>query len=124
MNNRSLNLDKLILLCEPTQILVSPFYERRGQMQRSLKHSNRHFKNAIKHLPLGVSSNFRYWGEDKTIYVDHGKGGRITDIDGNEYVDYRTGRGYHQWRRVMARATVVRDAFFEPPRRQTPLAHW
>lgn len=62
-------------------------------MQRSLKHSNRHFRNAVKHLPLGVSSNFRYWGEDKTIYVDHGKGGRVTDIDGNEYVDYRMGYG-------------------------------
>ena len=62
-------------------------------MQRSLKHSNRHFKKAVQRLPLGVSSNFRYWGEDKTIYVDHGKGGRITDIDGNEYVDYRMGYG-------------------------------
>ena len=40
-----------------------------------------------------MSSNFRYWGEDKTIYVEHGKGGRITDIDGNEYVDYRMGYG-------------------------------
>jgi glutamate-1-semialdehyde aminotransferase len=27
------------------------------------------------------------------IYVDHGKGGRITDIDGNKYVDYRMGYG-------------------------------
>ena len=62
-------------------------------MQRSLKHSNRHFQKAIKRLPLGVSSNFRYWGEDKTIYVEHGKGGRLTDIDGNKYVDYRMGYG-------------------------------
>lgn len=44
-------------------------------------------------MPLGVSSNFRYWGDDKTIYIDHGKGGLITDIDGNEYVDYRMGYG-------------------------------
>jgi glutamate-1-semialdehyde 2,1-aminomutase len=62
-------------------------------MQRSLKNSNRHFQKAIKRLPLGVSSNFRYWGEEKTIYVKHGKGGRITDIDGNKYVDYRMGYG-------------------------------
>jgi glutamate-1-semialdehyde 2,1-aminomutase len=62
-------------------------------MTRSLKRSNQHFKKAVKRIPLGVSSNFRYWGDDKTIYVDHGRGSRITDIDGNEYVDYRMGYG-------------------------------
>jgi glutamate-1-semialdehyde 2,1-aminomutase len=38
-------------------------------------------------------SNFRYWGDDRTIYVAHGKGGRLFDIDGNSYVDYRLGYG-------------------------------
>ena len=38
-------------------------------MARSLTRSNAHFRKAITRLPLGVSSNFRYWGEDKTIYV-------------------------------------------------------
>ncbi|NNE06324.1 MAG: aminotransferase class III-fold pyridoxal phosphate-dependent enzyme [Xanthomonadales bacterium] len=61
--------------------------------KRKLTRSNAHFKKAITALPLGVSSNFRFWGEDKTIYVDHGRGGRIQDIDGNEYVDYRMGYG-------------------------------
>jgi glutamate-1-semialdehyde 2,1-aminomutase len=59
----------------------------------SLARSNQHFRQAVKRLPLGVSSNFRYWGEDKTIYVDHGKGGCIWDIDGNEYIDYRLAYG-------------------------------
>ena len=40
-----------------------------------------------------MSSNFRYWGEDKTIYVKSGKGARLTDIDGNEYIDYRLAYG-------------------------------
>lgn len=62
-------------------------------MSRSLKKSNQQFKKAVTKLPLGVSSNFRYWGEDKTIYAKHGRGGRLTDIDGNEYVDYRMGYG-------------------------------
>ena len=62
-------------------------------MRRSLKKSNAHFKKAVTRLPLGVASNFRYWGEERTIYVDHGKGGRIWDIDGNEYIDYRLGYG-------------------------------
>jgi glutamate-1-semialdehyde 2,1-aminomutase len=62
-------------------------------MTRSLVKSNAHFKKALRRLPLGVSSNFRYWGEDKTIYVKSANGARITDIDGNEYIDYRLGYG-------------------------------
>jgi len=60
---------------------------------RSLARSNQHFKRAVKKLPLGVSSNFRYWGDDKTIYVKRGKGGRFWDIDDNEYIDYRLAYG-------------------------------
>ena len=60
---------------------------------RSLSRSNAHFNKANGKMPLGVSSNFRYWGDDKTIYIDHGKGARIWDIDGNEYIDYRLGYG-------------------------------
>ncbi len=61
--------------------------------RRPLERSNAHFKKAVQAMPLGVSSNFRYWGDDKTLYIDHGRGGRITDIDGNEYIDYRMGYG-------------------------------
>ena len=62
-------------------------------MARKLTNSNAHFKRAVKRLPLGVASNFRYWGEDRTIYVKHGKGARIVDLDDNVYVDYRMGYG-------------------------------
>ncbi|HLY57321.1 MAG TPA: aminotransferase class III-fold pyridoxal phosphate-dependent enzyme, partial [Stellaceae bacterium] len=62
-------------------------------MARNLDKSNAHFRKALTKLPLGVASNFRYWGEDRTIYVKSGRGGRITDIDGNVYVDYRLGYG-------------------------------
>ncbi len=60
---------------------------------RDLSRSNAQFQKAVKRLPLGVSSTFRYWGDDRTIYVSHGKGGRTWDIDGNNYVDYRLGYG-------------------------------
>jgi glutamate-1-semialdehyde 2,1-aminomutase len=60
---------------------------------RSLKKSNEHFKRALKSMPLGVSSNFRYWGEDKTLFVKRAKGARFWDIDDNEYIDYRLGYG-------------------------------
>jgi glutamate-1-semialdehyde 2,1-aminomutase len=62
-------------------------------MSRSLEKSNLHFQRAVKYLPLGVASNFRYWGEDRTIYVQKGRGARIWDIDGNGYIDYRLGYG-------------------------------
>ncbi|MGD2130510.1 MAG: aminotransferase class III-fold pyridoxal phosphate-dependent enzyme [Lysobacterales bacterium] len=62
-------------------------------MRRSLTRSNQHHLKALTKLPLGVSSNFRYWGAEKTIYAKRGRGGRIWDIDDNEYVDYRLGYG-------------------------------
>jgi len=62
-------------------------------MSRILDRSNRHHRKAVQKLPLGVSSNFRYWGPDKTIYVDHARGARLWDVDGNEYIDYRMGYG-------------------------------
>jgi glutamate-1-semialdehyde 2,1-aminomutase len=62
-------------------------------MARTLAKSREHFQRAVQRLPLGVASNFRYWGEERTIYVKYGRGGRITDIDDNVYVDYRLGYG-------------------------------
>jgi len=62
-------------------------------MARKLTNNNAHFKRAVQRLPLGVASNFRYWGDDRTIYVKQGKGARIVDLDDNVYVDYRMGYG-------------------------------
>ncbi|MEC8379209.1 MAG: aminotransferase class III-fold pyridoxal phosphate-dependent enzyme [Myxococcota bacterium] len=48
---------------------------------------------AHTHMPQGVAENYRYWGEDKTVFVDNVKGCRLTDCDGKEYVDFRLGYG-------------------------------
>jgi glutamate-1-semialdehyde 2,1-aminomutase len=61
--------------------------------QRSLERSRQHLQRAKRSLPLGVTSNFRYWGDERTIYIRRGKGARIWDIDDNEYIDYRLGYG-------------------------------
>jgi glutamate-1-semialdehyde 2,1-aminomutase len=50
------------------------------------------YRRALRTIPGGADSNFRAWGED-TIYVDRGKGGRVWDLDGNEFVDLRMGYG-------------------------------
>ncbi len=62
-------------------------------MARSLQKNNAHFRRALAKLPLGVSSNFRYWGDAKTLYVKTSSGPRIWDLDDNEYIDYRLGYG-------------------------------
>src|SRR3954468_155914 len=50
------------------------------------------YRRALDVMPGGTDSNFRAWGDD-TIYVDRGQGGRVWDMDGNEYVDLRMGYG-------------------------------
>jgi glutamate-1-semialdehyde 2,1-aminomutase len=41
--------------------------------------------------PGGVHSNVRLSGPQ--VFIDHAKGSRIVDVDGNEYVDYLLGQG-------------------------------
>lgn len=67
--------------------------ENGAEMTRSLEKSNQHYKRADKQLPLGVSSNFRDWGPEQTIYLARAKGARVWDLDDNEYIDYRLGYG-------------------------------
>ena len=51
------------------------------------------FQRGRKVLVNGVSSGFRYWGDDDTIVVDHGEGAYIFDMDGKRYIDYHLGFG-------------------------------
>ena len=44
-------------------------------------------------IPLGVNSNFRYWGDGITPYVKRAKGAMLWDVDGNQYIDYRLAFG-------------------------------
>jgi glutamate-1-semialdehyde 2,1-aminomutase len=50
-------------------------------------------RRALKVMPLGVNSNFRFWGEDVTPYINKAKGAYIWDSDGNKYIDYRMAFG-------------------------------
>lgn len=44
-------------------------------------------------MPLGVNSNFRFWGEGTTPYVERAKGAYLWDVDGRRYIDYRLAFG-------------------------------
>jgi len=51
------------------------------------------FDRAMKVISKGVSSNFRYWGPEETPVLARGKGAKVWDADGNEFIDYRLGWG-------------------------------
>jgi glutamate-1-semialdehyde 2,1-aminomutase len=60
---------------------------------KSGEKSRRMFERARKAMPHGVTSNFRYWGDDKTLVLKRAKGAYVWDQDDNRYVDYRLGFG-------------------------------
>lgn len=62
-------------------------------MPISHEKSNSLQRRASAVMPLGVNSNFRYWGKDVTPYVQKAKGGYLWDVDGNRYIDYRLAFG-------------------------------
>ena len=51
------------------------------------------FARAKANLVNGVSSQFRYWGDDDTLVIDRGEGAYVFDMDGNRYIDYQCGFG-------------------------------
>ncbi len=61
-------------------------------MNRPYSQTRAAFQRAKKVMPLGVSSNFRYAGDD-TMVVKRGEGAYIWDMDDNRYIDYRLGFG-------------------------------
>jgi glutamate-1-semialdehyde aminotransferase len=57
------------------------------QLEKSLKE----FENGKSLIPggvLGIRRPYNFVQGEFPIYFDEGKGGRVTDIDGNEYIDY------------------------------------
>jgi glutamate-1-semialdehyde 2,1-aminomutase len=54
--------------------------------------SKRLFGRAEGSLPLGVASSFQA-NDPYPIYLDRGRGSRVWDVDGNEYVDFHNGFG-------------------------------
>src|ERR687897_3806156 len=54
--------------------------------------SHRATDRARRVMPLGVPSSIQFF-EPHPIVVRHAAGSRMTDVDGNEYVDYDMGFG-------------------------------
>jgi len=50
-------------------------------------------QRAYQVMPLGVNSNFRFWGDGITPYMERALGAYLWDVDGNRYIDYRLAFG-------------------------------
>ena len=48
---------------------------------------------ARRHMPQGVAENYRYWGDDRTVFVEQAQGCKFTDCDGKTFTDFRLGYG-------------------------------
>lgn len=51
------------------------------------------FKRALACMPSGVTSNYRYWGDNKSLVLKRGEGAYIWDQDNKKYLDYRMAFG-------------------------------
>ncbi|WP_455284414.1 aspartate aminotransferase family protein [[Eubacterium] cellulosolvens] len=66
--------------------------EERARFEAATKRSGELFNVSKTLTPFGVHSNYRYV-DPYPIYFRGGKGSRISDVDGNEYIDFNMGFG-------------------------------
>jgi glutamate-1-semialdehyde 2,1-aminomutase len=50
------------------------------------------YERAVAVMPRGVPSSFQA-ADPRPVYLSHGEGSRVWDVDGNEYVDFHNGFG-------------------------------
>lgn len=72
-------------LAELTELERERFLARTGGSQAK-------YDRAVQVMPKGVPSSFQA-GEPRPIYLSHGGGSRVWDVDGNEYIDFHNGFG-------------------------------
>jgi len=66
--------------------MASVMPDRASNHNRSLARSQELFRQASELTPGGVHSNVR-WADPHPLYFERGRGSRIWDVDGNEYID-------------------------------------
>ena len=64
----------------------------RGKLLASTEGSQRYYERALAVMPRGVPSSFQA-ADPRPIYLSHGEGSHVWDVDGNEYVDFHNGFG-------------------------------
>lgn len=69
------------------------FHVGTGIVTLSFEHSRKRIQLASRHLPGGVSSNFRLGIQPTPLVFDHAEGPYLHDADGNRLIDYYLGMG-------------------------------
>jgi glutamate-1-semialdehyde 2,1-aminomutase len=73
--------------------VVPKLIEREEEKFRAArKKSDAMWKEAREYISKGVPSSFQD-APPQPLFVDHGKGSKVWDVDGNEYVDFHNGFG-------------------------------
>ncbi|KKX55752.1 glutamate-1-semialdehyde 2,1-aminomutase [Brevibacillus borstelensis] len=96
-----------------------------------MDNSSRMFEEAQRYIPGGVNSPVRAFKSvgGNPVYIAKGEGSRITDVDGNSYIDYIGSWGPlilgHAHPKVLAaiqEAAVLGTSFGAPTERETEMA--
>src|SRR5919199_1513201 len=64
----------------------------RARLRERTRRSGEWFARASAVMPGGVPSQFQR-NDPWPVYLERGRGSRVTDVDGNEYVDFHNGFG-------------------------------
>ena len=79
-----------------SQVLDQKAQEVTGQelasYEKRTPNSKKLYARAEKSMPFGVTSSFQA-GDPYPIYLKEGHGSRVTDVDGNTYIDFHNGFG-------------------------------
>jgi glutamate-1-semialdehyde 2,1-aminomutase len=112
----------------------------RGRMLARTAGSQGAYQRAVAVMPRGVPSSFQA-ADPRPVYLSHGHGSRVWDVDGTEYVDFHNGFGVmcvgHGHPAIVAAVTdqAARGSHFAAPtegsvlvaeelRRRFGLAQW
>src|ERR671931_2936162 len=66
--------------------------ELRAQLLERTPESERWYRRARAVMPRGVPSSFQA-ADPRPIYLSHGAGAHVWDVDGHEYADFHNGFG-------------------------------
>jgi glutamate-1-semialdehyde 2,1-aminomutase len=78
---------------EVSKVRVTELIKREEERFRNARPRSHEMWSAARDvLPRGVPSSFQD-AAPQPVFADHGKGSRIWDVDGNEYVDFHNGFG-------------------------------
>src|SRR5438128_8537275 len=106
---------------EVSTVRITELIKREEDRFRNARPRSRDLWNEARELlPRGVPSSFQD-AAPQPIFVDRGKGSRVWDVDGNEYVDFHNGFGVmvvgHAHPKIVAavQAQIERGSHFAQP---------